>query len=195
MNENLRKMRAALANYHKTALAAEKQIKQISEEMKPDLARVRIEEIRANVAAAKLTAIDQISAAAKKGKADAEEWGTLKPSDLTDDIKILQSGIRLSQKEYDILCKKYQNNGSMSRVLGEYADQRNRENKNGIDGLLLNIHLATVEKKAEPWNKLKLSAENIIENIDGYGFGRGADNPIVSQSVEQFGCTMGELYD
>lgn len=195
MNDNLRKMRAALSGYHKKARAAEQEIKRVSDEMKPELARERIGQIKADLIGARIAAIDQISAAAKSGKADAEKWGTLNPADLTDDVKILQTGIKLTQKEYDDLCLKYQNNGSMSRVLGEYADQRNRENKNGLDGLILKVFLATAEKKAEPWDKLERSAERIIGSIDGSGFGMGADNPLVVESVEQFGSTMGELYD
>ena len=195
MNDNLKRMRAALSNYHKTALAAEKQIKQISDEMKPDIAGQKIEEIRANLVAARTTAFDQIAAAAKKGRIDAEEWGKLNPSDLTDDVKLLQAGIHLNQKEFDALCQKYQNNGSMSRVLSEYADKHNREQKEGLSGVIYKTQLATVESKSQRWDKLQRSAESIIGNIDGSGFGRGADNPFVAESVNQFGSTMPDLYD
>jgi hypothetical protein len=195
MNDNLRKMRAALSNYHKAALTAEQQIKKISEEMKPAIAAQMIQQIRSELTASRAAAIDHIHAAAKSGISDAEKWGMLNPADLTDDVKLLQSGIKLTQKEYDNLCQKYQNNGSMSRVLDEYADQRNRENKNGIDGLLLKVYLSTVEKKAEPWNRLERSAERIMVNIDGKGFAMGADNPLVADSVNQFGSTMPDLYN
>ena len=195
MNDNLRRMRAALSGYQKKARDAEQEIKRISDEMKPEIARERISQIKADLNAARLAAVDQIAAAAKNGRSEAEKWGELNPADFTDDVKLLQSGINLTQKEYDNLCLKYQNNGSMSRVLSEYADQRNRANKNGLDGLIYKAHLATVEKKAEPWDRLERSAERIIGNIDGSGFGMGADNPIVSASVDQFGSTMGELYE
>lgn len=195
MNDNLKKMRAALSGYHKKVRTAEQEIKRISDEMKPELAREKIGQIKAELNAARSAAIDQISAAAKVGRAEAESWGTLNPADLTDDVKLLQSGIKLTQKEYDNLCLKYQNNGSMSRVLSEYADQRNRENTKGLDGVMYKTQLATVESKSQRWDKLQHSAEMIMGNIDGSGFGRGADNPIVTESVEQFGSTMGDLYD
>lgn len=195
MNDNLRKMRAALSNYHKAVKAADRQIRQINDELKPDLAKERTAQIRDNLASARAAAIDQITAAAKSGRAEAEKWGTLNPSDLTSDVKLLQSGIRLSQKEFDDLCQKYQNNGSMSRVLSEYADQRNRENTEGLSGVMYKTQLATVESKAQRWDKLKQSAEMVMGSIDGSGFGRGADNPLVSESVEKFGSTMPDLYD
>ena len=176
-------------------LFADQQIRQINDEMKPEIAKERVSQIRANLSSARAAALDQIMAAAKKGKADAEAWGSLNPSDLTDDAKLLQSGIRITQKEYDALCQKYQNNGSMSRVLSEYADQRNRENTDGLSGVMYKTQLATVESKSQRWDKLQHSAENILVNIDGSGFGRGADNPIVTESVEQFGSTMPDLYD
>lgn len=195
MNDNLRKMRAALSNYHKAVKAADQQIKQINDELKPEIAKERVTQIRANLAATRSAAIDQITAAAKKGRSDAEAWGTLNPSDLTDDVKLLQSGIRISQKEYDALCQKYQNNGSMSRVLSEYADQRNRENTKGLEGFMYKTQLATVESKSQRWDRLQQSAEHIMRNIDGTGFGSGADNPLVAESVDYFGSTMPDLYD
>ena len=195
MNDNLRKMRAALSNYHKAVKAADQQIKQINDELKPEIAKEKVSQIRANLAAARSAAVDQITAAAKKGRAEAEAWGTLNPSDLTDDVKLLQSGIRITQKEYDALCQKYQNNSSMSRVLSEYADQRNRENTKGLEGVMYKTQLATVESKSQRWDRLQQSAEHIMWNIDGSGFGRGADNPFVAESVDQFGSTMPDLYD
>ena len=195
MNDNLKKMRAALSNYHKAVKVADQQIRKINDEIKPELAKEMVSQIRANLTAARSSAIDQITAAAKKGRAEAEDWGTLNPSDLTDDVKLLQSGIRISQKEYDDLCQKYQNNGSMSRVLSEYADQRNRENTDGLSGVMYKTQLATVESKSQRWDKLQRSAEMIMGNIDGSGFGRGADNPIVAESVDKFGSTMPDLYD
>ena len=195
MNDNLKKMRAALSNYHKAVKVADQQIRKINDEIKPELAKEMVSQIRANLTAARSSAIDQITAAAKKGRAEAEDWGTLNPSDLTDDVKLLQSGIRISQKEYDDLCQKYQNNGSMSRVLSEYADQRNRENTDGLSGVMYKTQLATVESKSQRWDKLQRSAEMIMGNIDGSGFGKGVDNPIVSESVDKFGSTMPDLYD
>lgn len=195
MNENLRRMRAALSNYHRAVKSANQQVKKISDEMKPEYADPQLKQINENLVSARSAALDQIHAAAKSGRSEAERWGILNPADFTDDIKLLQSGIRITQKEYDSLCQKYQNNGSMSRVLSEYADQRNRENKNGIDGIMLKPFLSTVEKRSERWDRLEHSAETIIASIDGRGFGMGAENPLVVDSVEHFGSTMPELYN
>ena len=189
LNPIIRKMRATLSEYHRKALETQQNIEKMRAELLPDVATERIAAAQAELSTLKMVTIDRINAAVKEGKADAEAWGKLNAADINQaDSALLNSGIKLTQKEFDDLCTKYQNNGTMSRVLSEYADRRNKAEGRSMDTLLFTPCLATVAKKTEVWDRLERSANMIVGNISGSrGFSTGADNPIVGSSVEQFG--------
>lgn len=189
LNPIIRKMRAALSEFHRKAIETQQNTEKMRVELLPDVATERITAAQAELSSLKMVTIDKIMAAAKEGRAAAEEWGKLNAADINQtDSALLNSGLKLTQKEFDDLCTKYQNNGTMSRILSEYADRRNKAEGRSMDTLLFTPCLATVEKKAEVWDRLERSAHMIIGNIAGSrGFATGADNSIVKSSVENFG--------
>lgn len=189
INPIVRKMRAALTTYHKKALETDKKIAQMKNELLPDVAQERIRSALAELNGAKLTAIDQITEAVKEGKAAAAQGWKISSADLDQaDSALLKSGIKLKQDEFDDLCRKYQNNATMSRLLANYADQINQAAGKNTDNMLFTPCLSSPEKKAEVWDRLDRSANMIISNISqNRGFTTGADNPFVISSVEGFG--------
>ena len=65
-------------------------------------------------------------------KADAEELNTLNPAELTDDIKLLQPGIKLTPRDIQGMLKRNASNRTMCQVLLRYA----KENDLDTGGLM-----------------------------------------------------------
>lgn len=190
MNENVSRMREAISAYHKKALETQAKIAKMRAELLPDVAQERIKAAQLELESLKTVTVDKITAAAKAGRSAAEEWGKIKPDDIDPkDSALLQSGlIKLKQSEYDDLCKKHQNNGTMSRILSDYADRHNQAAQGKIENMIFTPCLATVKKKTDVWDKLEQNAQSIVANISSNrGFASGADDPFVISSVETFG--------
>lgn len=193
MNQNVKMMKDALALYHQKAKKANEAISKIQDEYKPEIAKERIEKIQAELKQERVTAIDTITRASEQGKADVEKWYALNPDDITDDAKLLQTGIPMNQADFDNLCSKYEKNGTMCRILKGYAEENNRKvqalHPRVIfpEGYLHTMNLPNERAMTEKWDKLATHAESIINSMEGHGYGIGANDPLVIASVEGFG--------
>ena len=193
MNQHIKTMKDILTSYHQKAKKADDAIRKAQKEYKPEIASKMVEQIKAELLQEKVTAIDAITKASKQGKADLEKWYELNPADITDDAKLLQAGIPITQADFDSLCMKYQNNGTMCRILDEYAKCNNRKAQASHpsdifpEGYLHTMNLPNVKTMTEKWDHLASKAEGIINSMDGHGYGYGANDPIVSMNVQGFG--------
>lgn len=200
MNQHLQAMRAALSSYMKKAQDTEDKLSVVYRDYKPEVARAKEQALRAELTQAKAVTWDAIDAAKRAGKEAAERWGELNVADITDDAKLLSIGLKISQDQFDELCRKYHDNGTMSQLLGDYADRNNKELARlnpGVlfpPGYLLEFELQTPVKKGEAWERLAQSAEKVMAQLSNGGWMGGANNPINITSVENFGLSMeGEL--
>ena len=201
MNQIVQKMKTALTAYYGKAKEISSKVDQINKELLPEIAHKRIEPLYQDLTAVRYNSKEQIRAAAAEGRLAVDKWGTLNGSDLTDDAKILQAGLTLTQKEFDDLCIRYKNNGSMSRLLAEYAEKQNQRvipadpdritetlaDQAALNHVLLTDKLMTIEKKKDQWDRLESSAQMILSAIDGSGIAKGIDDYAVTFSVEHFG--------
>lgn len=193
MSKYLNDMKDALRRYLTAAQKAEREIMAIDRDYKPEVRKEKISDIKFALSNERVKAVDAIMAAKRGGLAEAERWGELRVGDLTSDKELLSIGLRLTQAEYDNLCRKYTSNGSMSRLLDEYATKNNRElayQNPGVlfpPGYLTRTYLQTPEKIGEKWEKMAATAENVLASIDRTGYYGGANNPMVINSVENFG--------
>lgn len=201
MNSIVQKMKSALETYLSKAKETMKTIEQMRKELLPEVASQRSETLFSDLNSLRYSCREKIKAAGDEGRASADQWGSLKGSDLTDDAKILQAGLTLSQREFDDLCIRYKNNGSMCRLLKEYAEKQNGTvipvdpdhdpqklfSQEVVNSVLLTKNLMTYERKVEQWNSLERSANYILRCIDGSGVAQGIDDPAVIFSVEHFG--------
>ena len=192
MNKNIEKMRVSLKTYHQKALETEKKIAQMRKELLPEVADGRIKAAQAELENLKLNTIDQISAAADEGRKEVSEWYKINSADIDQaDSALLRSGIRLTQQEIDELCIKHKNNGTMTRVIADYIDQRNHEAGRDMSRMVFSPYLETPDRKNQVWDKLEHTADGIIARISsGRGFASGADDPFVISSVETFGQNL-----
>lgn len=193
MNQIVKTMKDALASYHQKAKKADEVISKARSEYKPEVAQERIEQIETELKQERTKAIEAIRKASEQGKAEIQKWNEFNPANITEDAKILQSGFPMNQADFDKLCRKYENNGTMCRILAEYAETRNRQVQSQHPrevfpkGYLHTVNLPNERTMTEKWDRLASTAEGIINNIDGHGWGRGVNDPFVMASVEGFG--------
>jgi len=201
MNQIIQKMKTALETYLKAAKDTISTIERMKKEILPEIVAERSEKLYQELNGIRYKAKEQIRAAGAEGRESADKWGTLNGADLTDDAKILQTGLLLTQKDFDDLCIRYKNNGSMSRLLAQYADKQIRTvlpsdperitetlaDQAALNHVLKTDKLMTIEKKKDQWNRLESSAQTILAAIDGSGIGKGIDDYAVIFSVENFG--------
>ena len=193
MNQHIKSMKDALTSYHQKAKKADEAISKAQREYKPEIARERIEQIQADLRIERTRAIETIRQSSEQGKAAVKKWYELNPADITDDSKLLQTGIPMNQDDFDTMCRKYVNNGTMCRILAEYAETRNRQvqarhpKEVFPEGYLHTMNLPNVKTMTERYDKLASGAEQIINRMEGHGFGVGVNDPLVVSSVEEFG--------
>ena len=120
-----------------------------------------------------------LTKAGRAGYREAESWGRMDTSKLTDDIKLLDAGI-VDKGEFDRLKAKYSNNYTMLAALRRYGEKQNKEagkemQKNGDDyiGALtepFDVHdIPTTEEKMKKWEKTQASALDLLDAMDGSG--------------------------
>ena len=95
-------------------------------------------------------AIDAAKKLVAQYRADAAELDTLDPADITDDIKLLQSGITLLPRDIQAILKRNASNRTMTQIVLRYAKehnidtggtcyiggQREKENADSLDGII-----------------------------------------------------------
>ena len=95
MNQHAVNMKNALNEYKKATEAAKQQIKFITDTYGKEAGEAEKEIQAKKLERARATAVDTITKAAGAGHKEAEAWGRLDGSKLTDDIKLLDAGERL----------------------------------------------------------------------------------------------------
>ena len=187
--EHIKRMGEAVRGYYATALQIEERKQKNSEIYREDIARAENAKLEESLQAARWTAETAISEAQEAGRADAEGWGRLSGSEITDDAKLLQ--MELSSEQFAELVERYKGNGTMSTMLGQYAERKNREAaENGYVGMgPYDISaIPTAERKAEVYDRFAMGARDLISRMDQDGtFGGGINSPMLKVSIEQFG--------
>lgn len=193
MNQHIKTMKDALTSYHQKAKKADEAISKAQKEYKPEFAKGQIERIQSELMQERTRTIDTITRASEQGKAEVQKWYTLNPADITDDAKLLQTGIPMNQDDFDTLCRKYESNGTMCRILAEYANTRNRQiqaqhpKEVFPEGFLHTMNLPNVRTMMERYDKSASMAQQLINRMEGHGFGVGVNDPFVVAGVEGFG--------
>lgn len=75
--------------------------------------------------------------------------------------------------------------------MAQYAEKHNRQEIKpggfGLTGCLNPLIIPTVEEKINAYTRFAESAISTIDNMTGYGWGRGVGNPVIESSVKNFG--------
>lgn len=187
MNKFIQTIKTALVTFMNKKNEAFETIQRMKKEYLPESVDKKTVALNQELANLRWKCRSEIEQAIKDGKASAEEWARLKGSDLTDDTKLLQAGIELTQTDFDDLCNRYKNNGSMCRLLGEYAAKRNSnlpELPEAAGIVLLTDKLWTLDKKLDKWTRIESTAYTLLERM--YAAGEAVDS-LIKESVNMFG--------
>ena len=186
MNTFIQKMKTALTTFMNKKQETFDTIQSMKKQYLPETVDKKTAALNQELSNLKWKCRSEIEQAAKDGRASAEAWGTLKGSDLTDDAKLLQTGITLTQKDFDDLCSRYKNNGSMCRLLYEFAVKQSQnlpDLPDAVNNVLNTEKLWTLEKKLNKWNRIEEAAYDLLGRIDA----SGAIDSLIREAVGLFG--------
>lgn len=165
MNKHINKIRKAVLEYLDNAEVQEVTKSSLKAKYENgELARIDYErnlnEIE-NQAIDKGGVIDAIGKVAKEYQEGLGEWAVLKAGDLTDDLKLFNTPIRLNEADYKALEEKNQSSYSMLRAIKEHAEKN--------DVFYSSSHSVDREEKLNSFNEFAKVATNIAETMHGSG--------------------------
>lgn len=190
MNTYLQSMKNVLTNYYNAAKSYEEKEAQAKQRYQPDVAAEEIKKLDAALEADKRAAIGAITEAKDKAIEAARRWGALDGSKIDDgDMKLLK--FDLSPEQFEAMVERHKKNGTMCFILAQYAEKHNRQETKpgefGLTGRLNPLIIPTVEEKINAYTKFAESAISTIDNMTGFGWGKGVGNPVSENSVKNFG--------
>lgn len=190
MNRYLQEMKNALSGFYNKAKEYERNVEQARQRYQPDIAAEEIKKFDSSLEADKRAAINTITDAKDQGIQAAQRWAALDGSDIDDgDMKLLK--FDLSPDQFAALVDKHRNNGTMCFILKQYAEKHSRQEQKDDEFLawdsLSSVDIPTVEEKIKAYNRFAESAIATVNNMTGYGWGKGVSNPVIEGSVKNFG--------
>lgn len=190
MNTYIQSMKNVLNNFYNAAKTYNDKVAQAGERYKPDVAAEEVKKLDAQLEADKRAAIDAITEAKDKGIEAAKRWGALDGDKINDgDMKLLK--FDLSPEQFEAMVERHKKNGTMCFILAQYAEKHNRQETKpgefGLTGRLNPLIIPTVEEKINAYTKFAESAISTIDNMTGYGWGKGVGSPAIESSVKNFG--------
>lgn len=190
MNTYIQSMKNVLNNFYNAAKIYNDKVAQAGERYKPDVAAEEVKKLDAQLEANKRAAIDAITEAKDKGIEAARRWGVLDGDKINDgDMKLLK--LDLSPEQFEAIVDRNRNNGTMCFILKQYAEKHAKHEMKDDEIPMWNslaaVEVPTVDEKIKAYNTFAENAIGIIQNITGYGWGRGVDGFGVESSVKGFG--------
>lgn len=190
MNTYIQSMKNVLNNYYNVAKTYNQKVEQAAQRYKPDVAADEVRKLDAQLEADKAAAIDAINEAKDKGIEAAHRWGSLDGSKINDgDMKLLK--FDLSPEQFEAIVQRNRGNGTMCFILKQYAEKHakheKKEDEVPVWNALAMVDVPTVEAKIQAYNSFAESAVAIVQNMTGYGWGKGLDGFGVVDSVKSFG--------
>ena len=91
-------------------------------------------------------------------EAAAQKWGQMDGSKLTNDVRLLESGISLTQDDYSDLIAKYKDNSTMLKVVIQAAEQNKVQFERG------NV-LFSSDEKVNHFNELYETCQNSLREL------------------------------
>ena len=204
MNQHAVNMKNALNEYKKATEAAKQQIKFITDTYGKEAGEAEKEIQAKKLERARAAAVDTINKAAGAGHKEAEAWGRVDGSKLTDDVKLLDAGL-VDKAEFDRLKEKYSGNYTMLQALRKYGEQQNKaageEIRKGGDAMAAALaepfevrDIPTAEDRPKKWERTQAQALDLLDAMDGSGkyknphdWGAAFVQAAMPETLEHFG--------
>lgn len=191
MNTYLAQMRDALSSYYTSAQRLMEQKQKNSETYQAEVAEEQNRGIDAKLSQLYVDTWKKLQDAQAAGIVQAEKWGELDGSKITDDINLLGGHFELKKAQVEALVAKYRGNGTMMEAIGKYACEHEMD--------FLNI--PTVAGKVEAWGLILDHAKTLLDqatNPPAVGWMVGASAAgAVKRQIDRFGTSdvpEGQMY-
>ena len=153
MNTYVSKMKDVLSGFYPQMKRKREEKAEAKERYSADVAAQEIDRIDREATALRNATMDKLQQLHDEGVAQAQRWGNLDGSKLTDDIKLLKCGFDLDRQQVENLVERYRDNGTMTAALASYA---------GSHGMI-GMNIPTVDKKVKAWEVVLLNAKDIMD--------------------------------
>lgn len=191
LNIYLTQMRDALAAYSTGAQALMEQKQKNSQIYQSEVAEEQNRGIDAKLSQLYADTWKALQDAQAAGIAQAEKWGELDGSKITDDVKLLGGHFELKKPQVEALVERYRGNGTMCEALAKYAREHGME--------FLNI--PSVAGKVEAWGCVLDYAKSLLDQATnppsvGWMVGAAAAGAVKRQ-IDRFGTSdvpEGKMY-
>lgn len=204
MNQHAANIKNALTEYKKATEAAKQQIEFITTTYGKEAGEAEKNIQAKKLERARAAAVDTINKAAGAGHKEAEAWGRVDGSKLTDDVKLLDAGL-VDKAEFDRLKEKYSGNYTMLQALRKYGEQQNKaageEIRKGGDAMAAALaepfevrDIPTAEDRPKKWERTQAQALDLLDAMDGSGkyknphdWGAAFVQAAMPETLEHFG--------
>ena len=183
MNTYVSKMKDVLSGFYPQMKRKREEKAEAKERYSTDVAAQEIDRIDREAAALRNATMDKLQQLHDEGVAQAQRWGNLDGSMITDDIKLLKGGFDLDRQQIENLVERYRSNGTMMTAIDSYA---------GSHGMI-GMNIPTVDKKVKAWEVVLRNAKDImdmcISGTVGWMGGESADKTI-QDMIDRFGTSQ-----
>ena len=183
MNTYVSKMKDVLSGFYPQMKRKREEKAEAKERYSTDVAAQEIDRIDREAAALRNATMDKLQQLHDEGVAQAQRWGNLDGSMITDDIKLLKGGFDLNRQQVESLVERYRSNGTMMTAIDSYA---------GSHGMV-GMNIPTVDKKVKAWEVVLRNAKDImdmcISGTVGWMGGESADKSI-QDMIDRFGTSQ-----
>lgn len=172
MNNNINTIVKTVKDFYNKANQAAKKQEEYSKVFNSTIAEEKNAELRREILSMQTQAREQVQASAEAAEQDVKDAAILQGSDLTDDMKLLAAGIKLTGDDLQALADRYAGNETMLRAIRDYAQ---REEK------IVNLP-PMADDKLQAVEKIRTGALNLVDSI--------ASNPLdalVAASIQDYG--------
>ena len=192
MNQHAENMKNALIGYKDLRDKANAQIKSITDTYGKEAGEAETRIQNKKLESARAAAVDTITKAGSAGYKEAEAWGRMDGSKLTDDVKLLDNDL-VDSTEFDRLKDKYKDNATMLAVLKKYGERQNNSSVKKAGSFEVR-DILTGEDKMKKWEKAQAQALDLLDAMDGNGkyanpddWGAAFNVAAMPETLEHFG--------
>ena len=184
------KMKGAINDYLKEARIAQRDIATIEENYKPEYAKKVKGEVLERLQGHYNAAVSKIRQAQEEGEKAAAAWGKLDGAQITKDAELLK--YRIAPKDFDGLVERYRDNYTMSNLLYQYGEQKNKEAQEKAGGSVFagDYNLSNIETLESHIHHATATGNTAVDVLDRLsiepGYMRGIDSPMAKAAYDGF---------
>ena len=183
MNTYVSQMKDVLSGFYPQMKRKREEKAEAKERYSADVAAQEIDRIDREATALRDATMDKLQQLHDEGVAQAQRWGNLDGSMITDDIKLLKGGFDLNRQQVENLVERYRSNGTMMTAIASYAGSH----------WMVGMNIPTVDEKVKAWGVVLRNAKDImdmcISGTVGWMGGESADKTI-RDTIDRFGTSQ-----